>query len=384
MAHVSPCVWDISSSPYDSPFLTGTRLFGENKPVHLVDQFRGKRPSLFNKEFQQNGTLELKFYPTVVLDSNVADALDLFVRHGSSNRSITEFLKFLVTQNWDISLLFYLLEHYTKSTASDFMPNAIRRSESLLRIFCIEERYFLTSGQFRISKTKQAEYLESNSKRTLGDIANTAVEEFVLNYGDSKIRTAIDATKISLIKMFFIRRYEYPKLSPCEQYNKLKEFMRDCIGIVLARELLFGYHYFNDRAGKMFGIMPNTSAAKATKILNSTAWDLWLLRIPEILLGHDPSDVCVAYVATQEKQLGVFSELQNVEKIIIDPNGRCLPQVSYPSMSIPVEIREDLLTELNSAAIKSQSGVITIQVGLLESMERELQRHSVQLETSEV
>ena len=157
--------------------------------------------------------------------------------------------------------------------------------------------------------------------------------------------------------------------SPIVQYEKFVEFLKKDVGAMLAREAHLAIHYFCDNAGKLLGIQPNTTKQRALSIIKSTAWDIYLLRMPEIMFQENPTQVCVPYVATQEVQLQALANLFSVERIECFSASGITPVVGFDTSGIPEEINKLIDDELEP---QSRSGNIEVPVGLHEAMIRQL------------
>lgn len=345
-------VWNVSDSPYKSEFLNETIEFGSENPVFLIDQLGGKRPALFNSEFLTKGKINISMYPSSLLDSNVLDLLDRFVHKGKATDGFREFLKFLVQKGWDSSAMFYYLEHFSKSSLEDFRKNAVRRTESLLKIHSMDEPHFLRTGEVTPNEEAVRYYTSNSGVSNLYEVAEKRVDSFINSYSKSNLTSMIEATEIALIKMVLIRKSEMKNSSPVEQYNEFIRFLKQDLGIMLAREAHLALHYFCDNAGRLLGIQSNTPKEKAISIIKSTAWDIYLLRMPEVLFSESCHDVCIAYVSTQEKQLQALARLFTIEQIESFDSANIMPVVSFSMVGIPrsiqTEIKDELLPANNS------------------------------------
>ncbi len=362
--------WEISNSPYKSKFLSETLEFGIDNPVFLLDQFCGNQPALINKEFLEKGSIKFKMFPTTLLDSNVLDQLDKFVQKGKTTDGFLDFLKFITQRSWDSSALFYYLEHYSKSHIDDFKKNAIRRTESLLKIHSMDDPHFLKTGKITPDMEAVNHYKESFGVTSLYEVAEKRVEHFIENYSKSYLTSMVEATEIALIKMVLIRKSEMSRSSIIEQYNEFIRFLKDDLGVMLAREAHLAVHYFCDNAGRLLGIQSTTSKEKAISIIKSTAWDIYLLRMPEIMFPASPSEVCISYVSTQEKQLQVFAKLFSLERIEHFTNFGIKPIVGFSMDGIPEDIQSEIPDHLSPV---NDSKCISLPIGLKEALFKQLE-----------
>lgn len=363
-------IWEISKSPYQSEFLSETLEFGKHNPIFLIDQFGGKRPAIINKEFLTRGSINFSMFPTSLLDSNVLDQLDKFVQKGKATDGFLSFLRFLTLRGWDSSAIFYYLEHFSKSPIEDFKKNAIRRTESLLKIHSMDDSHFLQTGEIIPNADSIKYYTTTSGVSTLYEVAEKRVKYFIDSYSKTSLISMIEATEIALIKMVLIRKYEMRKSSVVEQYNEFIRFLKDDLGIMLAREAHLAIHYFCDNAGRLLGIQSTTSKEKAVSIIKSTAWDIYLLRMPEIMFSESPSEVCISYVSTQEKQLQALARLFTLERIECFNNSCLTPVVGFSMVGVPESIQSEIgdqLLPVNNGKIK------TLPAGLNQALFKQLE-----------
>ena len=364
-------LWEVARSPYKSEFLCENLQFGTQNPLFLIDQFGGKRPAIINKEFLEQGSIQFQMFPSTLLDSNVLDQLDKFVQKGHATDGFLEFLRFLAQRKWDSSAMFYYLEHFSKSSLDDFRKNAIRRTESLLKIHSMDDSYFVKTGQLIPNGKVVEHYLSSSGAKTLLEIAEQRVEYFIQSYRKSDLIAMIEATEIALVKMVLVRKSEMKEASPVEQYNELKRFLINDLGILLAREAHLALHYFCDNAGRLLGIQSNTSKEKAISIIKSTAWDIYLLRMPEIMFSESPSEVCISYVSTQEKQLQALAKFFSIERIECFRNSGLTPIVGFSMAGIPETVSKQIEDEIRPV---NNSKIRTIPMGLNQALFDQLKR----------
>jgi hypothetical protein len=326
--------WQVSESPYSSPFIEKSMTFGQINPVFLLDQYSGKRPALLNREFLQTGALEFKILASAMLDSNLASQVHAVANGGTTKDGFLALLRFLILKRWDISLYFYYLEHYCKSPKADFFPNAISRTRALLSIQTMNEEQFLHKGQIISNPNVVAHYLEGYAANSLDEVAEKRVREFCETSNRHDFLEHIEAIEIALTKMVLLRRFEMVGAKPIAQFEA---FLDQDLDARLAREALLALHYFHDRAGRLLGIQPNTNKMRASAMLRSTAWDMYLIRLPEQFFSGSPTELCLSFIATQEKQLYQLTRLFFVESLIGYANGSVLPVIGYNATELPAE-----------------------------------------------
>jgi hypothetical protein len=311
-------------------------LFGSDNPVFLVDQYSGKRPFLLNTEFLQEGTFQFRLFASALLDSNLASQLHAVAYGGKVNDGFLEFLKFLTRRNkWDFSLHFYYLEHFCKSKKADFRANAISRTRALLKIQSMDKQHFLKTGKIVEDPAALQYYLHAHSAASLDEVAEIRVHNFSTAVSRADVTEHIEAIEIALAKMVLIRRFELVNKTAREQLEAFVAFLHQDLDAMLARETHLALHYFFDKAGKLLGIQPNTPWHRALKVLKSTAWDMYFIRLPEFFFTASPTEFCLSFIATQEKQLYELARLFSVERIVGFPGREAMSVVGYSLSDLP-------------------------------------------------
>lgn len=362
-------IWEVENSPYPSSFLQHTITFGEENPVFLIDQLSGKRPAILNKQFLTEGTISFGLYPSALLDSNVLDLVDKFVQKKETTDGFSAFLKFLTEKGWDFSPMFYYMEHYAKSSLENFLPNAIRRTESIMTLHSMNEKHFLETGKIIPNPEAVNHYIEQYGVTTLKDAAKKRVESFVSSYNKEALTQMLESIEVALMKMVLIRKSSMAKSTSVDQYKGFIQFLQNDLEIILGREAHLALHYFCDNAGKLLGIQSTTPYKKALSIIKSTSWDLYLLRMPEILFESSPNEMCIAYIATQEKRLQQLARLYTVERIICSDDKGIVPFISYNLRDIPEAIQSQLPTSMPQ---KKGEEFKSIPNGLYQELQDEL------------
>ncbi len=368
-------IWDISNSPYESPFLKGGVQFGSKNPIFLIDQYDGKRPALLNKEFFEAGKLDIKMYPSVILDSNVMDALNKRIRRDHCTDGVDGLLLFLAKRNWDSSPLFYFFEYFAKSNDNDFISFASEKTESLIKVHAMDNNHFIDTGEIIVNDESFHHYTQSIGVRTLYEVARYRVEKFAKSYKREYLTNMVESIKIALIKMVMINEFEMKNSSPESKHEEFIRFLRRDLGIMLAREAHLALHYFCGMSGKLLGIRQNTSSEKIAKIVSSTAWDMYLVRFQDILFSLNiDKDLCVGYMATSEVSLCDLANLYSIDHIIQSADHGFIPAIRYNTDAIPGSIVDTVSKREADASppMRSSSQAIKPPIGLLDALQREL------------
>lgn len=314
--------YEIAYSPYPSPIKNSQLSFGEDTyKIGIIDQFNGKRPFLFNMEFMRSPKrYELQIVVSIILDSHLVTELHAYCTNSEQminhkKAAVESFLKWVSTYRYDFNPSFYFTESFCKSTLENFISSVSPVAASMLHLHAMDEEIYLRSGEIVPRKGSIEHYQDKYRAVSIEECAQKWLTEFI-NIELELFRPIIDATYASLLKMVLIhkmdRRHLFDKLSDFES------FLSNELGARLARESLFAAYYFADLLGSMVGVQANTSYENAKKNLRATAWDILLLRIPELLLNPaNLPEMNLAYVCTADKKLFEMGSLFELEMLAI-------------------------------------------------------------------
>ncbi|MDG6882668.1 Uncharacterised protein [Phocoenobacter uteri] len=303
--------WVIKKSPYSSKILLESKIFGDS--IYLLDHYSGREPFLYNGKKSNNFAMT----PHALLDSNMVSELYLFIENNkkSGKNDFRDFLYFITKNRWNVSLHFYYLESFCKSDLDTFRKYAIRDTKAWLELMLMDEEYFLkTSIVKRTNNSQQIDHYLQN--KSLDEQATEQVSQFIDMY--CQFKNDLEIIQILLIKMILIKNFEMKDKKIEKQLEYFDFFMQEQFGKVLGRELCLAYQYFTNKAGKFLGIQKGTKYENAVKNIISTAWDIFLLRIPELFLKEPDTDKIfdLQYIVTKEKRLFEFSQLFEYEAIL--------------------------------------------------------------------
>ena len=351
--------WLVKDSPIDSPWLRGTKIFGVNKPVMLIDQFGGKQPYLINQQYREEGELSYPACARVVVDSNLLDGIAALMSGAEIEDGMRGFIEFVSREGWDINAGFFLVEQYAKSTRANFILHATRRLRLLYRFLAMDTGYFLATGNVRLLPAAVAHYLAKEGVDSLDEIAERHVHSFIATHTQRKALETVD------------------------QYIAYQRFISSTVNVSLARESQLALHYFSGQAGSLLGIKENTSRKKALRNISATAWDLLLLRTPELLLkppvngGH----VEIAFVATHELKLAELAQLMAIHTLFPGTT----PIVQYDMTKVPDEIIDTILNEFDGQMVSPifRQGPPSIPTGLRDALSNSLLQRLPQMGTFE-
>jgi hypothetical protein len=364
--------WLVKDSPIDSPWLRGTKTFGVQKPVMLIDQLGGKQPYLINQQFREEGELHYPACARVVVDSNLLDGIASLMSGAEIDDGMQGLIEFISHEGWDINAIFFLTEQYAKSTSANFLLHATRRLRMLYRFLAMDCEYFLATGNVRLLPAAVAHYLAMERVDSLDEIAERHVHSFMENHTQREALDTVEVTEIALLKMVLLREFEMRGASPADQYIAYQRFMSTTVNISLARESQLALHYFSGQAGSLLGVKGNTSRQKALRNISATAWDLLLLRTPELLLKPpvDGGHVEITYVATREQKLAELAQLMAIHTLF--PGAT--PIVEYDMSKVPDAIIDTIRNEFDGQMVSPilRKGPPNIPTGLRDALRNSL------------
>lgn len=360
--------WIVHDSPIESEWMKETVIFGKGNPIHLIDQFCGKQPFLINQKYIIDGQLHYPACAVAIVDSNLMDGIVAFMDGATVEDGMRGFINFISTKEWGISPAFYLTEQYAKSTWDNFLLHAKRRMRYFYRFLALDREHFLATDQVRLLPEAISFFLEAGRATSLDELADRHVEYFSSEHTQREALETVEASEIALLKMVLVREFEMRGASAVTQFVAYQQFMSSVVGVALARESQLALHYFCGHAGSLLGIKENTSKKNALKNIRSTAWDLLLLRTPELMLkppeiaGYVP----VGYVATHEQRLAELANLMSVHSTFSDKKSA----TQYNMAVIPENIIDGIRVELGAdmSVPIQRSGNPNIPIGLRDAL----------------
>jgi hypothetical protein len=346
--------FEIAASPYDSMFYSESKVFGSGEhKIHIIDQFCGKRPALFNHDFCTNDDeLQLQFWCSITLDSNVVSLLHEFVtnRSGMSKEkhdATYSFLIHLTEVNCDYSPMFYVMESYFKSKEEEFYEHVPKALSSILKLHSMNESTFLKDGIMCLKPDAVQFYSELYQSDDFEECGLNWAKKIVKDIKDTDLQYRINLTYASLLKMVLIKFADNKGI-----YRKSEEFenfMVNELGMRLARESSLALYYFSNLAGKLINTQANMSFDSAVHDLKATAWDLYLLKLPEQLLtpNHLP-ELNTSYVATSEVKLYEIGKLFDIQHLACrtDDSGIGMPVLSFDIIDIERRVGNKAVAKL--------------------------------------
>jgi hypothetical protein len=340
-----------------SPMLRGSRGFGPDQDrIEVIDVFGGREPIAVNYNFINGGTNQVAFQPMVLLDSNVVAYMQEFVNSTSQanpgrRRAVLELLDWLNTVNWDYNALFYFMESAAKDERGAFYPHAVRATRDMLILHTMNVEVFQQSGRVLVDPFLLRPYQEDYQEREIDGIAKKQVDR-MLSDGHEWLKALEPMHAITyavLMKMALLNRRK--GLSLLDKDECLRSYIDERIGISLGRELCLASFYFAGQVGRFVKFEKSMGMEKIRRSLMASAWDLFLLRLPEYLLARIgiPATV-VAYPCTTEKALQIVGRSTHIE-MISAPAGseaHAIPILSFHPRDLEPVIGTEALETLEA------------------------------------
>jgi hypothetical protein len=234
-------------------------------------------------------------------------------------------------KGWDFNPLFYLLEAlkpFTKDFDENF-PFARLYAESMLKIQTMDNGLYLQSGKV-VADSEKLQPGSGNFQTASHNLAQTIAETKLFD----EMRIFIQSTYATLLKIGLIG---LEKSNSFTKVEKILDFLHNDLGVLLRREAVLSCLHFEGKSGKLIPLQ--AGAKKVRTRLLASAWDLFLLRVPEALIINGSQEVTpIYYMCTAEKALQKLGRMFVVGRVSSIREGRG----SLPSA---LGILDDLLSQ---------------------------------------
>lgn len=335
--------WDFSAPELayqkrDSDFGT------EDFKISTIDPFGGRVPAVISKETLL-GNNPPALVPTVILDSNVMAYLHQFVTARESQdekqrKAVIQLLDYLLHTKFDYNPSFYYLESFSKSAESS--QKIIEYTKSILSLHMMDELHFLQKREIRVNEVTLGKYAEKFDTYDIDEMAKRQCEilqKMHVPGTDWKVLYLI-LLKAALIHRTFQGDFE-------AKLRKLYEFVYEIFGVLFSRELGVASFYFSGELDKFIPLQKNANAENTIKRMKSTAWDMYLLRLPELMLCHENAPVPLAMICTGDKGVQAIGRRFRIRRLFTTQ------EVPFPELEIRFdgnrndELRADLFEEFS-------------------------------------
>ena len=349
-------LYAVGESPYASPLDVQSTTFGTGGDrIDIVDSFRGRRPFLLNRDsLAAQGDYPLRIMMTLILDSHVASRLHDY-RTGRDaarpgRRAATEdFLLFASQHRVDYNPVFYMTESQAKSAPQDFIDYVAPVLTSILYLHSMDEDHFVDTRQMRLKPDAVDHYLGKYGGRTFEDCGEIWVRRMIRDRAMLAQFLAVRASYVCLLKLVLIhKRSRRPVL---EKVEKFERFLADDLKCYMGRESHLALYYFADLILRLLPVQRSSNFDNAKSRLLATAWDLWLLRIPELLLNpYEHPIMNLAYVCSAEQELTQVGKFFGIEWMGVRSDDHTIigPMLSLDLSALESRLGRDAVRSLMS------------------------------------
>ncbi len=303
--------WDFSAHGLEyqkRDFDFGTEDF----KISVIDLFAGRVPAVISRETLL-GNYPPVLAPTVILDSNVMAYLHQFVtaretQDEKQRKTVIQLLDYLLHTKFDYNPSFYYLESFSKSAESS--QKIIEYTKSILSLHMMDELYFLQKREMRVNEVTLGKYAEKFGTNDVDEMAKRQCEilqKMHVPGTDWKVLYLI-ILKAALIHRTFRGDFE-------AKLRKLYEFVYEIFGVLFSRELGVASFYFSGELDKFIPLQKNANAENTIKRMKSTAWDMYLLRLPELMLCHEDAPIPLAMICTGDKGIQTVGRRFRVRRL---------------------------------------------------------------------
>ncbi len=312
-----------------SPFMPSMIEFGaaagENGfGVSVVDPFDGRVPLFLSP--RTLGETDVMFVPSVLLDSQMVTYLGQYrtqegFRKTEQGRVVRQMLVWLILKGFDYNPLFYLVENLVKQGQESFAPHLRRMADTLVAFHSMDEARFLREDVIVPNPATVDNYLIRFGAKDISEVSAEmgrlllcpAVNGIVAN-----TRKAVTASYSVLLKAALIHK------TTCASFTKklrlLRDFIEQELGVTLAREFLLMTDYFAGRCDRFIPFQKGARWKKFSEKLLASAWDMHLLRVPELMLSwSNEREAAMGFPCTADGPLRVIGAMYTIEAVINMP-----------------------------------------------------------------
>jgi hypothetical protein len=375
------------SSKLPSPFLRGNEIIGGKDNFSIIDSFGGIKPIVLNHRYLVEGDGGVHFQVGVALDSQVVTYLHQYVTNdravyrstprGAAIRMLLKRISSPSMRGWDFNPFFYLMESVSKGIFEQVFPHAAAFSASILRLQAMDSEHFLQTGEIVPDPEKIEEHALCNKAAPFVDTAGNMVVK-IASIQRLKQEHLIQAIYATLLKICLLHQ---TKATIERKLQELIYFFQNDLGVYLMREALLSCLHFAGKSGTFLPLQ--TGAKNVRKKLLASSWDLYLLRVPEFLIGSEGNEyTSIYYVCTAEKTLQRLGRLFVVRRIATFKEERVPPSIGYRVDLLEQEIGAELTArffEMYQKGMADSPSRTPKNLGEVKSLVDELEREASQI-----
>ena len=298
-------------------------FISEDFKISIIDQFRGATPAVISRETVIR-QYQLMLAPTVILDSNVMASLHRFVTSrekmaAKQQKVIVQLLDYLLLEKVDYNPAFYYLESLSKATDAD--QKIIEYTKSILSLHMMDELHFLQKREIRTDNSTLEKYVQKFGTSDVDEMANLQCKHLKSGYTPA---TDWKVMYLLILKTALIQQVR--STSFLSKMTELNEFIYKAFGALFGRELAIAAFYFSGELDKFIPLQKGSNYEGVIKKLRATAWDLYLLRLPEVFLCRENPPIPLAIICTGDKSVQFIGRKFHIRKLYVS-NGSPFPEL---------------------------------------------------------
>jgi len=312
-------------------------FISEDFIISIIDLFKGAIPTVICHETLA-GSSPLMLVPTIILDSNVMASLHRFVTapeklSNKHKKVIVQLLDYLILEKVDYNPAFYYIESYSKAANAD--QEIIDYTKSILTLHMMDELHFLKSREIRTDTETLEKYIQKFGTSNIDEMAYLQHEHFKSGFVQN---TDWKVMYLVILKAAIIQQARSTSLQ--FKLRELNEFIYNIFGVLFARELSIAAFYFSGELDKFIPLQKGAIFEATINKLRSTAWDLYLLRLPEVFLSMGNSPISLAAVCTGDKSVQYIGRKFRIRKLYVS-QGVSTPELETDFSDISNPISEN-------------------------------------------
>jgi len=311
--------------------------------ISVVDPFKGFIPLVISRETLAGGRPPL--IPTIILDSNVMANLHQFVAYPNQledkkKKVVANLLDYLLHQKDDYNPVFYYLESFSRAAIDS--PMIVNYTKSLLSLHMMDELHFLKRREIRPNPETLEKYIHKFGTSNLDEMAFLQCQYLRDRFTGN---TNWKVMYLILLKAALIQKTRKTRFQ--SKMRELYEFIYEVFGVLFAVELSIAAFYFSGKLDKFIPLQRGANYEMVINRLQSTAWDLYLLKLPEIFLCQENPPLPLAAICTGDKSVQYIGRKFRIRKLYTS-QGKPFPelQVDYSDLTDPSTETEDIFLKL--------------------------------------
>src|SRR6266567_3422942 len=277
-----------------APFSHPDRFGDDNFPLSIIEPFKNKQPFLLNNNVVFKEKVDIAYLPQIILDSNILQYVDWYVNDPAKLREnipyVENMLRYFVSHDYLYSPYFYYFEATSKGSKREHL---ISPFSLLVRMQCMNKDAMLTSGVFHFDDEKFIKLKNNLNASDFDDLVNISIDisdKFAKEFSEQTL--LVDLFYCVITKTVLIEKNSKAS-NLSNKIELLLEFLENTIKAQFSYEFILAICYFSGKFQKFLNIQQTMKYNDANKYLLACAWDLLILRQPELFLAGGQQDFTV-------------------------------------------------------------------------------------------